>query len=137
AWDGEVVTPLARDEVERVIGAAGSLDAEAFGVSLLFSYMNDAHERRLGEELRKRYPGVPVTLSSEIAREFREYPRTATTVLSAGLRPLVGRYLLSAEPRIRDLGVRGPFLIMQSNGGCLPAGRADAEAHRLLPVGPT
>jgi len=111
--------------------------AEAFAVCLLFSYMNDAHERLIGDELRRRFPGTPVTLSSEIAREFREYPRTATTVLNAGLRPLVGRYLLSAERQVRELGVRGPFLIMQSNGGCVPAARADAEAHRLLLSGPT
>jgi N-methylhydantoinase A len=137
AWNGKVVTPLDAPEVERLAGQAAASGAEAFAVCLLFSYMNDAHERLIGDELRRRFPGTPVTLSSEIAREFREYPRTATTVLNAGLRPVVGRYLLRAEHQVRDLGVSAPLLIMQSNGGCVPAARADAEAHRLLLSGPT
>ncbi len=137
AWNGEVITPLEAAEIERLAGQASASDAEAFAVCLLFSYMNDAHERQIGDELRRRHPATPVTLSSEIAREFREYPRTATTVLNAGLRPIVGSYLISAERQVRELGVRGPFLIMQSNGGCVPAARADSEAHLLLLSGPT
>jgi N-methylhydantoinase A len=137
AWNGKVVTPLDAPEIERLAGQASASGAEAFAVCLMFSYMNDAHERLIGAELRRRLPDTPVTLSSEIAREFREYPRTATTALNAGLRPIVGRYLLSADHQVRELGVRGPFLIMQSNGGCVPAARADAEAHRLLLSGPT
>jgi N-methylhydantoinase A len=137
AWNGKVVIPLDAPEVERLAQQAKHTGAEAFAVCLLFSYMNDAHERLIGDELRRRFPGTPVTLSAEIAREFREYPRTATTVLNAGLRPVVGRYLLSAERQLREVGVGSPFLIMQSNGGCVPAARADAEAHRLLLSGPT
>jgi N-methylhydantoinase A len=137
SWNGVTVTPLQMAEIDRVVEQASVSDAEAFAVCLLFSYMNDAHERLIGEALRERHPGIPVTLSSEIAREFREYPRAATTALNAGLRPLVGSYLLSAERQVRELGVGGPFLIMQSNGGCVPAARADSEAHRLLLSGPT
>jgi N-methylhydantoinase A len=137
AWNGEVVIPLDPAEIERLIRQVAECDAEAFAVCLLFSYVNDRHERLIGEDLRRRLPGIPVTLSSEIAREFREYPRTATTALNAGLRPVVGRYLISAERQARQLGVNAPFLVMQSNGGCVPAARADMEAHRLLTSGPT
>ncbi|MEX0988952.1 MAG: hydantoinase/oxoprolinase family protein [Actinomycetota bacterium] len=137
AWDGEVVTPLTDAEVERIVEEVARHEPEAIAVSLLFSYMNDAHERRLGEALERRFPDLPITLSSAIAREFREYPRTATTALNAGLRPIVGSYLLRARDSLRELGVRQPFLIMQSNGGSVPAERADQEAHRLLLSGPT
>lgn len=136
-WDGDVVVPLEPGEVERVVAGVADRQPEAIAVSLLFSYMNDAHEAVLGESLAARFPGIPITLSSEVAREFREYPRTATTVLNAGLRPIVGSYLLRAKEHVRELGVAGPLLIMQSNGGSVPAERADREAHRLLLSGPT
>lgn len=137
AWDGEVVTHLTDEEIARVVEEVAHREPEAIAVCLLFSYMNDAHERRLGEALSARFPDVPITLSSSIAREFREYPRTATTALNAGLRPIVGGYLLRARDRVQELGMTHPFLIMQSNGGSVPAERADREAHRLLLSGPT
>lgn len=137
AWNGKVVVPLTEEEIERVADEIEGRDPEAIAVCFLFSYMNDQHERAMGGALAERFPGTPVTLSSEIAREFREYPRTATTALNAGLRPVVGRYLLRAQASLRDLGMRNPFLIMQSNGGSVPAERADREAHRLLLSGPT
>ncbi|HXF74227.1 MAG TPA: hydantoinase/oxoprolinase family protein [Actinomycetota bacterium] len=137
AWDGSVVTPLSPEEVARVVGEVRSRGPQAVAVCLLFSYVDDRHERALGRALSAALPGVPVSLSSEIAKEFREYPRTATTVVNAGLRPVVGRYLLEAAGSLERLGVRGPLLIMQSNGGSVPAERAEREAHRLLLSGPT
>jgi N-methylhydantoinase A len=137
AWDGSVVTPLEKQEIDRVIKEVGARDFDALAVCLLFSYMNDAHERVLGRVLGKAFPGKPVSISSSVAREFREYPRTATTVLNAGLRPIVGSYLVRAQEELRSLGMRHPFLIMQSNGGSVPAERADRESHRLLMSGPT
>jgi N-methylhydantoinase A len=110
---------------------------EAVAVAFLFSYLRDDHERRVAAAVRTALPDVPVTATSEVAREFREYPRTATAVVNAGLRPLVGRYLHGAAGAIDGLGVRAPFLVMQSNGGCVPAERAERESHRLLLSGPT
>jgi len=136
-WDGRVVTPLQDGEVARVVEEVACRSPEAVAVALLFSYMDDRHERAIGDALRRRLPGIPVSLSSSVAREFREYPRTATTALNAGLRPVVGRYLLRAQSALAELGVEAPFLIMQSNGGSVPAERADREAHRLLLSGPT
>jgi N-methylhydantoinase A len=137
AWDGSIVTPLSEEEVERVVSEVRSRDFDAIAVSLLFSYMNDEHERTLERALGSAFPRSPVSVSSSVAREFREYPRTATTVLNAGLRPIVGGYLVRAQHEVHTLGVTHPFLIMQSNGGCVPAERADRESHRLLMSGPT
>jgi N-methylhydantoinase A len=109
---------------------------EAIAVSFLFSYLNDEHERKVGDALREALPDIPVTLSSEVAREFREYPRTATTAINAALRPLVERYLQKASQALQDTGVEAPFLVMQSNGGSVPAERAGVEAHRLVLSGP-
>lgn len=133
---GEVVAPLLREEVRRVVQLVRELGPDSVAVSFLFSYVNDAHERLIGAALREALPTVPVTLSSEIAREFREYPRTATTVINAALRPVVGSYLGRAESAIASTKLRAPFVVMQSNGGSVPVERADTEAHRLLLSGP-
>ena len=133
---GQVLVPLTDDEISRVVAAVARLAPESVAVCLLFSYLNDAHERRLGEALRAALPTTPVTLSSEVAREFREYPRTATTVINAALRPIVGGYLERAAGAVARNGVDAPFLVMQSNGGCVPAQRAEADAHRLILSGP-
>ena len=134
---GEVVRPLSEGEVDRVVDEVVRRDPEAVAVAFLFSYLRSDHERRMAEAVRAALPGVPVTASSEVTREFREYPRTATAVVNAGLRPLVGRYLERAARGVQQLGVAAPFLVMQSNGGCVPAERASREAHRLVLSGPT
>lgn len=133
---GEVLTSLTPEEIERAVDEVAARDPEAVAVAFLFSYLADGHERAVGEALARRLPGVPVSLSSDVAREFREYPRTATTALNAALRPLVGRYLLRARAGLEEMGLRSAFLVMQSNGGSVPAERADREAHRLILSGP-
>jgi len=134
---GEVVEPLTIAEIGRVVDEVAVRGPDAIAIAFLFSYLRDGHERALADALRNAMPGVPVTASSDIAREFREYPRTATAVVNAALRPLVGRFVADAADGLRAIGVEAPFLVMQSNGGCVPAERAEREAHRLLLSGPT
>ncbi len=133
---GEVLVPLTADEIQRAVRAAARQHPEAVAVAFLFSYLDDRHERAVREALAARLPEAPVALSSEVAREFREYPRTATTALNAALRPVVGRYVLHAWSGVKELSPTSSFLVMQSNGGSLPAERADQEAHRLILSGP-
>ena len=133
---GRVLTPLDEPELADLITEIREAAPEAIAVSFLFSYLNDGHEQRVGDALRAAFPELPVTLSSEVAREFREYPRTATAGINAALRPLVERYLTRAAGALADSGVDAPFLVMQSNGGSVPAERAGAEAHRLVLSGP-
>ena len=97
---GEVLIPLAEDEIDRVVAEIAERQPAAVAVSFLFSYLDSRHEDALAQALAKRLPDVPVTVSSAVAREFREYPRTATAALNAGLRPVVGAYLaqLGREP---------------------------------------
>jgi N-methylhydantoinase A len=131
-----VVTALIDDEVARVVAAVSRRRPRSVAIALLFAYVEPAHEQRLAEALREALPGVPVTCSSDVAREFREYPRTATTVVAAGLRPVLGRYLARAERGVRDRGVAAPLLVMESSGGVLTADRAAREPHRLVLSGP-
>lgn len=135
AADGGVVTPLVendlRDAARRMKGAV-----DAVAVSLLFSFANAQHERRIVELLAEELPGVPVTLSSQIAPEFREYPRTATTALNAALLPACGGYIARLETRLRDQGFRGAFQLMSSSGGVVPAHLAREQPVALLVSGP-
>ncbi|MEA2537328.1 MAG: N-methylhydantoinase [Chloroflexota bacterium] len=136
APEGRPSVPLTYAEIGRVVAAVRRRRPRSIAIALLFSYASDAHERRLATALRKAFPGVPVTCSSDVSREFREYPRTATAAVAAGLRPAVERYLGRAEARARGLGVRVPLLVMESSGGVLTAARAGREPHRLVLSGP-
>ena len=73
---------------------------EAVAVSLLFAYASPAHERAVADALARVLEGVPVSLSSEVAPEFREFERTSTTLLNAYLEPGTGRYLTNLRKRI-------------------------------------
>ena len=80
--DDEVIG-LFKEEIERAVQAVAALNPVA--VSFLNSYLDDDHERMVADAITARFPDLPVTRSSAIAREFREYPRTATAVVNAGL----------------------------------------------------
>lgn len=133
--DGNVAIPLDEDSVR---GAARDLvlaGVEAIAVSLLHSYANSAHEERVLELLTEEAPGVTVTLSSQCAREFREYERTTTTTVDAFLRPRIASYLGDLESDAQQLGV-ADLHVMQSNGGMVPAHTAASLPLTMLRSGP-
>ena len=126
---GTEVRPL--DEGSVRAAAAGLRDAgvEAVAVMLLFSFLNPAHELRVGELLADELPGVELSLSCQVVPEFREYVRASTTALNAALLPLMGRYLAALGGEVDGAGVSVPIHLMQTNGGVAPADRA-----RRLPI---
>jgi N-methylhydantoinase A len=104
-------------------------------VSLLHSYADDSHERLLGELLGAMLPDVHVSLSSDLVGTFREFERTATTVLDAALSPLLGDYLERLCREAVEAGLPRP-LVMQSSGGLTEAARAGAHAALTVLSGP-
>jgi N-methylhydantoinase A len=86
--------------------------------------------------LREELPEIPISLSSEILREQQEYERTATTVVNAYVRPLMGRYLGALRSGLRDAGVQAPLTIMQSSGGVMTATDAAERPVYALESGP-
>ncbi|MBI2528859.1 MAG: hydantoinase/oxoprolinase family protein [Candidatus Rokubacteria bacterium] len=113
--DGRVecpVDPASLDDAVRAVRAAG---AEAVAVCYLHAYANPEHERHTGVALA--VAGVPVSLSSEVAPEVREYERTSTTVANAYVQPIVAGYLERLEGGLRDLGYKGPLTLLLSSGG--------------------
>ncbi|HZO97613.1 MAG TPA: hydantoinase/oxoprolinase family protein [Gaiellaceae bacterium] len=124
---GEVLTPLDEGSVRAAAAALAREAVESVAVCLLHAYVNPEHERRVGEILAEELPGVPVSLSSEVAPEFREYLRASTTVINAVVRPVVERYLERIERRLADAGIAAKLLVMQSGGGVFGS---DAAARR-------
>ncbi|WP_449279474.1 hydantoinase/oxoprolinase family protein [Leucobacter sp. GX0328] len=135
---GEILLPLdeeaARTEVRRLRDAG----AEAYAISLLWSFRNPAHEQRIAEIIREEAgPDVYVSLSSEVNPVLGEYERTATTLLNSYLGPTVARYLERLERVLRDAGLVGRFSVLNSIGGVMSAHDAAERAVLLLASGPT
>ncbi len=132
---GEILEPLTDQEIERVLDEVTGHEPAAIAVSLLFSFLNPAHERRLGAALRARFPDCHVSLSHEVDPEIMEYERTSTTVLNAYVGPLVEGYLARLEGRLSELRLPSP-MIMQSNGGLVTPRVASERPVTLLESGP-
>ena len=133
---GEIVKALDMPGARAAGRALKRAGVEAVAVCFLHAYANPAHEERMGKLLRAALPGVFVTLSHEILREFREYERTSTTVLNAYIGPLVSRYVADLERPLRREGFRGTLFLMQSNGGVMTGGRAKVAPVGMMESGP-
>jgi N-methylhydantoinase A len=126
---GKVLTALDEKAVADAARQLKQEGVEAIAVCYLYSFLNPDHEQRTREILREIFPEAVISLSSEVAPEFREYFRASTTVINAGVQPIVERYLANIEKRLRGAGLKGELLIMQSSGGVLTF-----EAARTKPV---
>src|SRR5829696_8182436 len=126
---GEVLRVLEEDSVRAAAEILRREEVETVAVCQLHAYVNPEHEQRVGAILAEELPGVPVSLSAEVAPEFREYLRASTTVINAVIRPVVERYLERIESRLADAGVQAKLLVMQSSGGVF-----SSEAARTRPV---
>ncbi len=133
--DGSVETPLG--DVSAVIARLKALKPEAIAIGLLHAYANPAHELALRDAVREALPDVPISLSSEISPEIREYERLSTTVLNALLMPVVQRYLARLEARVGEGGFAPRIFLVQSNGGMCSLRRAAEQPARLLLSGPS
>ncbi len=121
--DGAAVIALTDEEIERVVREVECLEPESVAVSLLFSYAGDEHERRLCDALKRL--DVPITRSSVLLPEFREFERASTCVLNAAIEPVMRRYLSTLTARIP-----GPTITVMTSGG----GTAGVDFVAAAPV---
>jgi N-methylhydantoinase A len=105
-------------------------------VSLLHAYANPVHEQRLKALCQQYLPETPLSLSSEVLPQFREYERTMATVLNAYVLPHVGSYYGRLTRRLEDVQVHAPLMIMKSNGGMASAAAAAAQPVLTVLSGP-
>ena len=136
AADGAVLVPLDASEARSVAARLREDGVESVAVCLLHSYAYPRHEEELGAILREELPGVHVSLSSEILREQREYERSATTVVNAYVRPLMGRYVADIRGGLDRTGIEAPLTIMQSSGGVMSSDDAVRRPVLALESGP-
>src|SRR6201996_2400655 len=113
---GDVVTPLAMEELPALIEAIRAAKLQTVAVSFLFSFLNDKHERAVGAALRAALPDVGVFLSCEVLPEIREFERASTTAVCAYVGPLLAGYLDRLSQATQALGLPELY-VMGSSGG--------------------
>jgi N-methylhydantoinase A/oxoprolinase/acetone carboxylase beta subunit len=133
---GGVFTPLDEDAVRKVAAELVTSAVEAVAIGFLHSFANPAHEQAAEDIVRGLLPDVPISLSSDVAPEIREYDRFSTVVVNAYIRPLVQTYLAAMEAGLRGRGITAPVLLIQSNGGLCDIATASRYPVRLLESGP-
>ncbi len=134
--DGSIRDPLEEDEARRLARQLRQDDVRSLAVCFLHSYLNDAHERRFAAIMAEEAPDIAVSLSADIAPQFREYERTSTTVVNAYLVTAVREYLDRMVRELGRLGYRRKLFIMQSAGGVATAEAMSAYPVRMIESGP-
>jgi N-methylhydantoinase A len=128
--DGEVLVPLDEAALRQVARELVAADVQAIAVAFLHSWRDPGDERRAGAILAEECPGLPIVLSSDISPEYREYPRTSTTVVNAVLLPRIGPYITRLEERLEQRGIRSGLHFMTSTFNSPPVKRKKSYSMR-------
>ncbi|PPR61940.1 MAG: Acetophenone carboxylase gamma subunit [Alphaproteobacteria bacterium MarineAlpha4_Bin2] len=132
---GNAIIPIDLSEIDALVIEIQRLNVDAVAVSLLFSFLNDTHEKMLGERLRAALPDTPVFLSSEVLPEIREFERTSTTAICAYVGPILASYLKRLEQAVSSLDL--PALhVMGSAGGVVDVTEALRMPAAVVESGP-
>jgi N-methylhydantoinase A len=133
---GRVLVPLDEAQVAQLADRLAEERIESVAIGFLHSFTNPAHERRCGEILAARLSGIPITLSSDVSPEMREYERFSTACANAYVQPLISRYLASLETTLHREGFVCPLFLMLSGGGLTAVETAIRFPVRLVESGP-
>jgi N-methylhydantoinase A len=133
---GAVLRPLDEEAVRRAALFAREEGVQSLAIGFLHSFVNDVHEKRAAAVVREVWPEVPVSLSSEVSPEMREWERFSTTVANAYVQPLMATYLARLEAAIRAQGFSCPLFLMLSGGGLTTIETAIRFPVRLVESGP-
>jgi N-methylhydantoinase A len=136
AADGSEVRPLDEAGARAALESLKARGVETVTIALINSYVNGAHETRIGALAAEIMPDVPVSLSHIVLPEMQEYERTLTTVANAAVRPVVGRYVRSLRSKLRDTGMAGKIALLRSDGGLMSSEKAEEHPVSLLMSGP-
>ena len=132
---GDIVTPLAEDEVPAIVEAIRTANLETVAVCFLFSFLNGDHERRVGELLQNSLPDVIIYLSCDILPEIREFDRSSTTAVCAYVGPILENYLHKLQNTTTELGLP-PLHVMGSSGGVVDVPEALRMPAACIESGP-
>ncbi len=134
---GNVVMPLDEEQVKAVVRELVGSGVESLTVSLINSYANPAHERRVKEIIHDLYPDLPITISSDVLPEFREYERTLTACMNSYVRPRVQTYMRNLEQKVRQEGMGGEINILRSDAGLMTVKIAEENPVYAVLSGPS
>lgn len=135
-FDGSVAVDLDEAGVRAAARRLRGEGVQAVAVCLLFSFLHPAHEARIRDILAEEFPDAFVSVSHEIAPEFREYERTSTVVVNAYLGPIMRSYIARLRPRLTAAGIGAAPYLTQSNGGVISAEVAQRQPVRTILSGP-
>src|SRR2546430_7623719 len=135
-WDGSIDEPLHEEDFEPIIARIVEEHIKAVAVCFVHAYINPTHELAARRILKEALPDLSITLSHEVAREWREYERASSAVLNAYIAPIVERYLGSLESENDEFGVSAPLHWIQSDCGVMNATASPALPIQTLLSGP-
>ncbi|MBC9942963.1 hydantoinase/oxoprolinase family protein [Leucobacter sp. cx-328] len=135
--EGEVIVPLDEERTREVLRTLAADGTEAIAVGFLWSIINDAHERRVGELIEEELPGIPYTLSNEANPTIREYRRTSAAAIDASLKPLMAAHLGNLRADLLECGFSGDLLVVTSEGAVLDVADVLNRPVLLLNSGPS
>jgi N-methylhydantoinase A len=136
AASGEILAQPTPAELDALVTELRAARPEAIAVAFLNSYVDPANERRVGEWLATAFPSVPITLSSDISQNPREYQRFTTAAANAAVAPLMRNYLGRVEGGVRAAGFKGDLVVLDSNGGAQSVAVAMSFPLRTVESGP-
>jgi N-methylhydantoinase A len=136
-YQGTVLEPLDEQAVREAAQRLKAKGVEAVAVCYLFSFRNPVHEERTAEILADEEPAWRISLSSRVLPVIREYPRLSTTVVDAYVGPIMERYLVKLDHRLKERGIVTPqIFLMQSNGGLMRITLGARFPNQTLTSGP-
>lgn len=135
--EGRELEPFCAEDVEAAMQQFADAGVEAIAICLLHAYANPAHERAAKAVIAGIDPSLPIFLSSEVAPVIGEYARSSTAVAAAAVSSRVVPYLTVLEQRLQREGLKGPLLLMQSNGGLVTVAEVGLNPACLLLSGPS
>ena len=135
-FDGSILIPLEEAEVRETARRLRDAGIRSIAVCFLFSYLEPRHELMVKRILAEEIPDAFISVSHEVAPEFREYERFSTTVVNAYLGPIMQSYLSRLRPRLAEIGVSAPAHLTQSNGGIISSDSAQRFPARTVLSGP-
>ena len=134
---GHIIEALDEQSVRAAVAQLRQADVAAIAVSLLWSFVNNAHERRIGEIIAEEWPGIPISLSHEVNPIPREYRRTIATAIDASLKPIVSAYVRDLTSVLEQAGFTGRLLIANCSGGMMPPDEIIGSPIQSVMSGPT
>jgi N-methylhydantoinase A len=134
--DGSVYKPLDEEAVRECCRRLRKQQVESVAISLIFSFVNPVHERRVAQIVAQEMPGVNISSSHEVLPRAPEYDRTSTTVVNAYIAPRVTSYLENLVVRLREAGYRNRLMVMQASGGLMTKEYIEGSPVRVLASGP-